>query len=423
MDSTGGPEALRAPVEESPTFGLPSGSGAPPNVHAGAAIVAVNGVHADVGMMQVELTKAEVTLWLRSEVYHPSQLESEVLSESYPGGLDGQQQDELPQPNTYGVPNAGAQEAAMITVSGPRCACVRFEDEEPEILTRWLVCSILFGWVTVLPVLLMQPHEERPRQRLFREYLLKPCMFIMPIWCMAWVLDCAEVMLQVPLMRPFLYFTIIHMLLPAVLVWFLMKLQVADEQLVLDQRKSREAELQKETPASSLQCVAVEDPTPTFLKELIMVNPVALVWLGTVAAVPIVISSMLTRTATERARLAQGYVNVIYGPLIALQLAFIYVLRGVKFLDMPKLYLIGFGLLLSIPCFLIWCFCLMCSSRYGRQDMMLVERQRVERANAVVEARGGIASKAEQGGADKATKDMIDLTEAMNREWTLIFSA
>merc|ERR1712151_1241776 len=70
----------------------------------------------------------------------------------------------------------------------------------------------------------------------------------------------------------------------------------------------------------------------------------------------------------------------IYGPLISLQLSFGYILYHMRFIDLPKFYLVAFGLLLSVPCFIIWCFCLVCASRYGRQDFAMVEQQRVERA-------------------------------------------
>ena len=44
-------------------------------VHPFAALVAVNDAHADVGMMQLQLMKPKVTLWLQNEVSHASQLE------------------------------------------------------------------------------------------------------------------------------------------------------------------------------------------------------------------------------------------------------------------------------------------------------------------------------------------------------------
>uniref|UniRef100_A0A7S2ICW5 Uncharacterized protein n=1 Tax=Zooxanthella nutricula TaxID=1333877 RepID=A0A7S2ICW5_9DINO len=438
----------------------------PERVHPGAAIVAVNHVTADVGMMQLELTKAEVTLWVRSEVYHPSQLESEVLAEPDaivvpgngnvepcpPSELQVQQSQPGagagpcggPGPTFLGRPAFDPEAVAPIVEpdanSGPRCACVLLEDEEPQILVRWLVCSILFGWVTLLPVILMQPHEERPRQHLFRQYLLKPCIIILPLWILLWVLDSFEVMFEVSLLHPFYYFSIVHMIFPAVLIRFLMQLQAADERLVLEQRKIRQAEGAKDH--ADAQPIAVEDPAPTLLRELICVNPVALVWIGAVASIPLVAFNMLMSVKTERARLAQGFVNMIYAPLIALQVAFMWVLFRVRFIDVPKLYLAAFGLLLSVPCFLVWCCCLMCASRFGRQDMALVERQRLERAKEVYSTRPlrplappteddseiglsgtRVAEASPASTAEPAAADLVDLTEAMQREWELIYTA
>lgn len=419
---------------ESPP-GLDNAGAVPPprveRVHPGAAVVAVNHVSADVGMMQAELTKPQVTLWVRSEVYHPSQLESEVLAEpdavivrSNPSP-DPTALAEAPIAIALGRPEDTLDGAAAEPElnAGPRCACVAFEDEEPQILMRWLVCSVLFGWVTILPVLFMQPHEERPRQQLFRQYLLKPCVFIIPIWILAWLLDCVEVLLEVKIIHPFYYFTFVHMVLPAVLVWYLMQLQLADERLVIDQRRARQAELAKDSLKSPP--VIIEDSAPTLLKEFIGVNPVALVWLGFAASIPIVACSLLTPMTTARARLAQGYLHLVYGLMIPLQLAFTYFVYHVRFIDLPKFYLAGVGLLLSVPCFLVWCFCLMCASRYGRQDMQLVEKQRVERAREVAQkahpqfdAEGCVVAANEIPVAE-----LVDLSEAIHREWEFIYTA
>merc|ERR1719401_1372739 len=111
-----------------------------------------------------------------------------------------------------------------------------------------------------------------------------------------------------------------------------------------------------------------------------MINPAALVWLGAVVSVPIVACTMLTTFKSERYRMAQNTISIMYGPLIFLQIAFVYTLWFLKFDDLPKLYLAGFGLLLSVPCFVVWCMCIVCSSRFGRQDLMLVRAQRIERA-------------------------------------------
>ncbi|CAE8594257.1 unnamed protein product [Polarella glacialis] len=237
------------------------------------------------------------------------------------------------------------------------------EDEEAQILTRWTICGVMFGWVTMLPVLLMQPHEERPRQHLFRQYLLKPCLLLLPIWIIFWILDCIELLCMFQIIHPFYYFAVCHSLIPAVLVWYLFQMQAADEKLVMDQRKSRSIEAQSEI------LVAIEDPSPVFLKELISMNPVAMVWLGACAAIPIVVSSLLTPYETRRAKLAQGYVNIVYTPLTVLQLVSLSALYQLRFADVPRFYLAGFGLLLSLPCFFVWCLCLVCSARFAKQDL------------------------------------------------------
>jgi len=392
-------------------------------------------VHADVGLMQAELTKAKVTLWVRTEVFHASQLESDMLAEhELPAGAASGR----PVPATFGAADAEAEleappagaafgfsgrpgeegsDGALVcaeAVGGPRCAVLAFEDEEAQIVMRWLICGILFGWVTLLPVLLVQPNEERPRQHLFRQYLLKPCLLILPLWILFWVLDCIEVAIETQIMHPFFYFPVVHMLLPSVLVYYLMKMQAADEQIVLEQRKSRQAELKKDS--AQFQPVAIEDAAPALLKELICVNPVAMVFLGAVASIPILVWNLLTPLSTERGRLAQGFINIMYAPLTFLQVAFCYSVYHFRFIDLPKLYMTTFGLMLSLPCFAVWCLCLMCASRYGRQDMLLVERQRVERAREAV-------GEAAPGTAALSATDLVDLTEATQREFEFINSA
>jgi len=438
--------------------GAPGGGVAPampvqPRVLPGAAVVAINHVFADVGMMQLELSKPSVTLWVRSEIFHPSLLESEVLADDdeTPAPAPGQASDSgppaiappgapavdgvvvdgsVPGPIFFGKPcedespSGGSTFNAADAIAGPRCASLAFEDEEPQILMRWLICSVLFGWVTMLPVLLMQPHESRPRQHLFRQYLLKPCLFLMPLWLLAWLLDCVELFFEANIMSPFFYFSVVHMLMPAVLVWYLLKLQAADQQLVLDQRKARQAEAAKDS--SALQPVAVEDPAPTLLKEFICMNPVALVIIGSVAAIPIVISSLLTPMKTERARMAQGFLNMVYGPQIFLQLAFMWVLTNVKFVDLPRFYVACFGFLLSVPCFVVWCICLTCASRYGRQDMLLAQGQRIQRGRALVvtEKQAGDEESGSAGPEQEMpASSVVDTVEVMHREWELCYSA
>lgn len=439
------------------------------SVEPGSAIVAVNDVHGDVGMMQLQLLKPKVTLWVRQEFNHASQFQDGLFARDMELAGGHHQAGSLSQGGARAAPSSGiaaangsglraagleqgstappslqamqigASEATMMDwvahagfimglpslTKGPRCACVGLEDEEPQILNRWLACSLIFGWVTMLPVLLMQPHEERPRQHLFRQFLLKPCIIVLPIWMTFWLIDCVQVAVELPIVTPVYYFGIVHMVLPAVLVWYLFQMQAADEELVLEQRSARA----KEILVGTAMPLAVEDPAPTFLRELIMMNPVALVWLGACAAIPLVCCSFLTPMKTERGKMAQGVVNVIYSPLIPLQMAFGFVLWHLKFQEVPKLYLTGFGLLLSLPCFVIWCLCVVCSSRYGRKDLALVRQQRLERGKAAKQSAENPELAPDAAEAQSARErpvlpnELVDCSEAQCREWELIYTA
>merc|ERR1712226_699655 len=114
----------------------------------------------------------------------------------------------------------------------------------------------------------------------------------------------------------------------------------------------------------------------------------------------------------------------------------------IRFIDLPKLYISGVGFMLSIPCCLIWCTCVMCSSRYGRQDMALVEAQRLERAKlafdrqlkrrqeqglevgASIEAHfAATADFAAQHFPDEQEPELVDCSGAQFRDWELIYSA
>mmetsp|Transcript_747 Transcript_747/g.2177 ORF Transcript_747/g.2177 Transcript_747/m.2177 type:complete len:641 (+) Transcript_747:108-2030(+) len=401
----------------------------------GSAIVAVNDVAADIGMMQLQLTMPKVTMWIRSEVIHPSQLDTEILAAqslddetSYPapqttdstGSAAGTSRapPAFPSPTVVGQGGQGASPSRPTRATGPRCACIAFEDEEPQILTRWTICSILGGWITLLPVLLMQPHEERPRQKLFRQYLLRPCCFILPVWIFLWLMDTVEVLLQVEILRPFYYFAVVHMLFPAVVVWYLLQMQAGDEKLVLEQRRARAAEANSAVP------VVVEDPSPTLLKELITVNPIALILIGATASLPIVVSCLLTPLETERGRKAKGYVINMYGPLIVVQVMMAYFMYHVPFVLLPRVYLACIGLLLSLPCLLTCCCCLMCSSCYDRNDLLDVRQQRLDRAKeADQRARPGEAPGAGGPAQGGSADDLVDCAVAQQREWELIYTA
>ncbi|CAE8621703.1 unnamed protein product, partial [Polarella glacialis] len=111
----------------------------------GFAVVAVNNVTGDVGLMQQQLLKPQVTLWVRVELLHPSQIYAEMY------GPEAEQVHELDGHATPGVPgevtfgNATIGQPARIGPPAPRCACIAMEDEEAQILTRWTICGVMFG--------------------------------------------------------------------------------------------------------------------------------------------------------------------------------------------------------------------------------------------------------------------------------------
>lgn len=455
--------------------GFPSAVRRPLWVSPRAAVVAVNDVTADVGMMQLQLMKPAVTLWVRPEMGlmqdHAGQFREHVFASPFhpdlsdAAGVNGSAAPGAlappagasapgaamavgagrpishagpePTPTNYGASSelAGQEGAFPAADHGgeaepeggdrtqPKCACLALEDEEPQILMRWTVCGLLVGWVTLLPVLLMQPHEERPRQQLFRAHLMRPCFVVLPIWIMLWVVDCVQLFFAVKLMHPFWFFGICHVLFPAFLFWHMMGMQAADEKLVLEQRKSREAE------AGSALPMVVEDPAPTLLKELVTTNPVALMLLGASASIPICLCSWLRRLETGRGRMARDYVLMVYGPLMPWQCVFIQLLWRVKFIEMPQLYLAVLGMLLSIPCFVTWFCCVMCATRYCRQDMALVERQRLERAkearakSQLILAELGALPNGEAEAEQGENELLVDCSEAAQAEWELIYTA
>ncbi|CAK9028200.1 unnamed protein product [Durusdinium trenchii] len=398
-----------------------------PQVSLGSTIVAVNEVYADVGLMQQQLlSKSQVTLWLTESRDHPSDFESSVFAgngfseRTAEGSVEaetvGAQAEQVGTADADDADDADADgsKAAKIAASsapverGPRFACVAMEDEEPQILTSWAVCSLMFGWVTMLPILLMQPHEERPRQQLFRQFLLKPSFVILPLWLLLWFVDCIQLLFMFQLIHPFYFFLICHSVLPAIMTWHLFTMQVADERIILDQRKSRAVEAGEEN--------VIEDPQPVFLKELIMINPVALVGLGASASIPILLCSLFTVFETRRLKVAQSYVNVIYGSMTILQLVSMYFLYHLRFAQLPEMYLAGFYFLLSIPCFAVWCICILCAGQYAKKDLFLVQSQRLERAKEL--ARKDVRFT----GTSEPSESLVDCTEALTRAYVLIYT-
>jgi len=100
-------------------------------------------------------------------------------------------------------------------------------------------------------------------------------------------------------------------------------------------------------------------------------------------------------------------------------MAFVYLLWNIQFQDLPKLYLAGLTLLLSVPCLIIWCICLLSAWRYERKDLELVSKQRLERAQEVTRSYNEAAA---SGGERSAQKLLVDCSEAQMSQ-DLIYTA
>lgn len=384
-------------------------------IRPGSTVVAVNDAHGDVGLMQLKLTEPVVTLWVRQCMPHASVddvfiEEEEEQTASQPGqgqeaisnGEAGVVQGEVigaGAPANLEVP-AGSSECQQVAVVG-------FEDEAPQVLVRWVCFSFLFGWMTLFPVLFVQPREGRLRQQLLRQYLLKPAMVIMPLWVAMWLINSVEASFGLQLCGPFWYFLITHMLLPPVIVWQAMKMQAADEVLVLEQRKERS----KSTGA--MRCI--EDPVPMLHKELICLNPVVMVWMGAFAAIPIVVFSVLTPLTTARGKLAQGHLQILYLPCIVLQVYVVSMLRVAVYADPVDVYVDFFGLMLALPCLVLMALGMAFASRHCRKDMDLCQQQRLQRAAEVATPEGG--------SPPENIFKIVDTTEALYRDFELVLSA
>jgi len=148
-------------------------------------------------------------------------------------------------------------------------------------------------------------------------------------------------------------------------------------------------------------------------------NPIALILTGTFAAFPIMIMSCLNPMQTERGKLAQGYLHMVYLPLTLLQILFIVVSYHVTFLSLPHFYITSARHLISVPCLMLWCVLLFVGSRYGHSDVKLVKRQRCERAHALL----GRPSESQSDLGVATDSDRIDCSVSSHHHWELIFSA
>merc|ERR1719506_1461695 len=118
--------------------------------------------------------------------------------------------------------------------------------------------------------------------------------------------------------------------------------------------------------------------------------------------------------------MAQGFVSLIYAPMICLQLGLGYLLYHAHFEDLPQLYFMPIAYLVSIPCIVVACGCVVCTARYGRMDMALVRRQRLERGR---EADAKAPSPAQPPDEAQPSRPIVDCSESLYREWELIYSA
>eukprot|EP00397_Hematodinium_sp_SG-2012_P016693 GEMP01017040.1.p1 GENE.GEMP01017040.1~~GEMP01017040.1.p1 ORF type:complete len:654 (+),score=102.73 GEMP01017040.1:55-2016(+) len=362
----------------------------------GLAIVGVNEIHGDVGPMQVELMTAQnVTLYCHTHLGDPT-MEDEELKEAfkaYPGATVIGNKDDA---------------NATLPASTHTVSVVGLEDEEPQMLLRWVLCSFTLGWVSLLPVVFLEPHEERPRQTQFQNIFGTAGKIILPIWIVMWIVDSVSIMLHIQLIPPFFYYIIVHMVLAGIVVILGMKLQFQDTEHVCDQRRVRRDEVEAAGDAENnvkIRPFVTEDPPPTLLRELLICNPIAVVFMGCLVAIPIVIGTLFYPLNTERGKLAQTYVCMTFGSLCILQLATIGLLWQLTLDIVPTVYLAGFAALVWYPCFIAYCICLLCSGHYAKRDLDLCRRQRIERAAAYV-----------------TDKNAVEIGETRGREWELSFS-
>jgi len=363
-------------------------------LYSGYAIIAVNDVHGDVGLMQQELLTADtVTLYCHCHLADPT--------------LD--ERDEIYDENVNPV-SLGATTVVPSTTGevNHKVSCAGLEDEEPQMMLRWLICSFAFGWVSLLPVMLVDPHPLRPRQRLFREVMLPACCLIIPIWVGLWVLDVVSILLHKEFIPVFWYYVGLHMGLAGLIVFLAMRLQQKDLEIVDGQREQRRKEVaegdgEKSAKVRDFIC---EDAPPTLLRELLISNPVAIVFIGSLVAFPLFISQILFPLKSARGKLAQTYICISFGILSVLQGATVWFLWQITFENLPRLYLAGFGVLIWYPFFIGYCCCLVFSGHYAKRDLNLIKKQRKERA-----AEYGVSG-----------PGMVELMETRSKEWELVFS-
>lgn len=229
-------------------------------LHVGLAICAVNEIHGDVGPMQRELLRSkEVTLWCRVTAEDPEEFDSNTninanvadstniannsnnsntssvqqlgilpaVTVGVPANTDDNNTDDNIRENNNNTKNttpAYNYAPHVILPLKKQIAVVAMEDEDMVLMFRWVICSMAFGWVTLIAIILVNPHEERPRQQLFHKHLQKIALyFVLPIWFVLWLLDAVQIAFHVAFYKPWVYFLTTHMLVAAVVVFVGMK--------------------------------------------------------------------------------------------------------------------------------------------------------------------------------------------------------
>lgn len=384
-------------------------------IHLGDKIVAVNHVSADIGSMQAELLQPKVTLWVLRED------DASFSDQEFPeiqGSLDtttpvSSPTSVTPPVRIGGSESDGASESGDSNgeAKGPYFACICLEDEVPLMPVQWTLCSLLLGWITLLPVLFMHPHEERPRQQIFRQYLLKSSILVTLIWLIFLILGLVGEIFNFQLISPFLHMIVCQMVLPAILVRCIFKMQKVDEQLVLHARETRRAEAK----SSDTMPMCAEDPSPVFLKELIVMNPLALSLIGVYVSIPILVYSFLNPLATERGKMVQGHLHVLYIPLAFLQGIIICSVYDADFNNLIEYYSACLLCIFSIPSLMMWSLFAVFTWRHNGHDVELVKRQRRERADAFLSEMSP--------GRDCQGTPCVESRESTNQDWQVIHSA
>jgi len=382
-------------------------------VEPGDIIVAVNDIRGDMSMMIVELTKPNVKLTLQRDEFNsfddlrPAHIgwvgegdESDCEVDIVDGRVieltvmdeDGNRKpatstSDIVLTKTVGVPldiAEGHVPSSMKHKKEARVALLALEDEEPSSLYRWLVCSLGFGWITLLPVLLTRNAPGKQRGNIPRDFFLKPAAILIPVLFSLWLIDTAQLLPidvwiwdgwydLMPLVHPFYYFLVAHVVIPTIFATLLFQAAVYDEKYVLDQRE----DLQEECEIK----VIAEDPNPTILKELLCGNPFFISWVGTCQGLQIVIFSLIFRRQfqTDRAKRLCTKISGVYLFTCLFQFLMLTTLYKLEFSSYPSFYVTVFLFVIQIPTLIFLFVLMLVSAGFGKMDERNTNDQRKER--------------------------------------------